>query len=47
MLEAMKMEHNVVAPFAGTVREVRSEAGEQLGQGAIVIVMEPDDPEPA
>ncbi len=47
MLEAMKMEHNVVAPFAGTVLEVRIGAGEQIGQSAVVVVMEPDNPEPA
>jgi 3-methylcrotonyl-CoA carboxylase alpha subunit len=35
-LEAMKMEHGLVAPFDGTVAEVAAEAGAQVGEGALL-----------
>ena len=35
-LEAMKMEHGLVAPFDGTVAEVGAEAGAQVGEGAVL-----------
>ncbi len=44
MLEAMKMEHNVAAPFAGTVLDVCVSVGDQVSQGAVVVAMDPDDP---
>ncbi len=35
-LEAMKMEHSLVAPFDGTVGEVNATAGGQVGEGAVL-----------
>ena len=39
VLEAMKMEHRIEAPFAGTVREVRVRAGELVASGATLITL--------
>jgi acetyl/propionyl-CoA carboxylase alpha subunit len=40
VLEAMKMEHNVLAPTAGTVTELRAEEGEQVEAGRVLAVIE-------
>ncbi|MCX8072941.1 MAG: biotin/lipoyl-binding protein [Candidatus Binatia bacterium] len=40
VLEAMKMEHEVVAPYPGRVEEVRVEAGQQVEAGAVLVVIE-------
>ena len=45
-LEAMKMEHSVAAPLAGTVARVAIAAGQQVEQGAPAISIEPES-EPA
>ena len=47
ILEAMKMEHEVTAPHAGVVREVRVEVGQQVDAGAILVVIQADDDTPA
>ena len=41
VLEAMKMEHAVRAPAAGTVAEVAVAAREQVDAGAVLVVVEP------
>jgi 3-methylcrotonyl-CoA carboxylase alpha subunit len=41
-LEAMKMEHSVLAPVAGIVKAVAIAAGVQIEQGAPAITVEPD-----
>jgi biotin carboxyl carrier protein len=41
VLEAMKMEHHVAAPEAGVVAEVRVTPGEQVENGALLLVLEP------
>jgi 3-methylcrotonyl-CoA carboxylase alpha subunit len=41
-LEAMKMEHSVAAPFAGRVAIVRIAAGQQVDEGTVAVVIEPD-----
>lgn len=40
-LEAMKMEHAVLAPTAGTVAEVGARAGDQVVRGQVLAVIEP------
>jgi propionyl-CoA carboxylase alpha chain len=40
VLEAMKMEHEILAPAAGTVTELRVEPGAQVETGAILVVIE-------
>lgn len=40
VLEAMKMEHEVVAPEAGVVGEVRAEVGQQVEAGTVLVVLE-------
>jgi 3-methylcrotonyl-CoA carboxylase alpha subunit len=40
-LEAMKMEHALVAPFEATVAEVRCAVGEQVTEGAMLLRLEP------
>jgi len=42
-LEAMKMEHVVRAPAAGTVREVRVAVGDQVETGDVLVMIEADD----
>ena len=41
VLEAMKMENNLLAGCAGTVAEVRVAAGDLVGGGDVVVVIEP------
>jgi propionyl-CoA carboxylase alpha chain len=40
VLEAMKMEHQIVAPSAGTVLDVRVTVGQQVDAGEILIVLD-------
>ena len=40
VLEAMKMENNVNAEKAGTVKEVRVQAGASVGPGDVIAVIE-------
>ncbi len=40
VLEAMKMEHTIVAPAAGTVAEVRFAVGEQVDDGDALLVLD-------
>ena len=42
VLEAMKMEHAVVAGEAGTVAEVRVEVGDAVDEGALLVRIESD-----
>jgi acetyl-CoA/propionyl-CoA carboxylase biotin carboxyl carrier protein len=41
VLEAMKMENNIVSQFAGQVTEVRVEAGDPVGTGDVIVVLGP------
>jgi 3-methylcrotonyl-CoA carboxylase alpha subunit len=41
VLEAMKMEHALVAPFDGVVETVGVSVGEQVGEGAVLAVVKP------
>jgi acetyl/propionyl-CoA carboxylase alpha subunit len=41
VMEAMKMEHQVLAPFAGTVASVRAHVGEQVGARQLLVEMAP------
>lgn len=40
ILEAMKMNNVIYAPAAGTVREVRVKAGDQVARDAVLVVIE-------
>jgi 3-methylcrotonyl-CoA carboxylase alpha subunit len=40
ILEAMKMEHTLIAPAAGSVREILFVAGDQVSEGAELIAFE-------
>ena len=40
VLEAMKMENNVDTEKAGTVKEVRVAAGESVGPGDVIAIIE-------
>jgi 3-methylcrotonyl-CoA carboxylase alpha subunit len=39
-LEAMKMEHSLVAPFDGKVAELNAAAGAQVSEGALLVRIE-------
>jgi 3-methylcrotonyl-CoA carboxylase alpha subunit len=41
VLEAMKLEHNLLAPFDGVVAEVRTGQGQQAVEGALLLRIEP------
>lgn len=41
VIEAMKMEHTLRAPFAGVVRELPVGTGTQVVEGAPIVVLEP------
>jgi 3-methylcrotonyl-CoA carboxylase alpha subunit len=41
-LEAMKMEHSLVAPFDGTVAELSAETGGQVSEGTLLVRVERD-----
>jgi propionyl-CoA carboxylase alpha chain len=40
-LEAMKMQHEIVAPVAGLVTSLRAEAGRQVDVGAVLAIVQP------
>jgi 3-methylcrotonyl-CoA carboxylase alpha subunit len=42
ILEAMKMEHTIAAPAAGTVKAFRFNVGEQVSDGAELVEFEAD-----
>jgi 3-methylcrotonyl-CoA carboxylase alpha subunit len=42
VIEAMKMEHSLLAPVAGRVSEIAAAAGSQIAEGAKIMVIEPD-----
>ncbi len=39
ILEAMKMEHTITAPYAGTVQAIHYRAGEQVQEGMELLVI--------
>ncbi len=41
MLEAMKMEHSLAAPWDGTVLSVNVKQGDRVEEGAELVVLEP------
>ena len=43
VVEAMKMQHNVVAERAGTVERIAAEVGAQLGADDLILSIEPAD----
>jgi propionyl-CoA carboxylase alpha chain len=43
VMEAMKMQHTIAAPYAGTVTELAAEAGAQVEAGTVLAVVEPVD----
>jgi urea carboxylase len=42
-IEAMKMEHQIVAPAAGRVAEICVQAGQQLDTGQALVRVETDE----
>ncbi|MFN3370575.1 MAG: acetyl/propionyl/methylcrotonyl-CoA carboxylase subunit alpha [Sphingomonadaceae bacterium] len=44
VMEAMKMEHRLTAPFDGRVAEVRVAAGEQVAEGVLLLRLERAEP---
>lgn len=43
VMEAMKMQHTIVAPYAGTVTELDVREGSQVDAGAVLAVVTPDE----
>jgi 3-methylcrotonyl-CoA carboxylase alpha subunit len=46
VLEAMKMEHVVEAPHAGSVAEIHVHEGDQVSAGALLVTLGAPDPAP-
>ncbi|MDQ6523863.1 biotin carboxylase N-terminal domain-containing protein [Nocardioides sp. LHD-245] len=46
VMEAMKMQHTIAAPYAGTVTELSASAGQQVEAGAVLAVVEPAEAAP-
>ncbi|HEY2593880.1 MAG TPA: acetyl-CoA carboxylase biotin carboxyl carrier protein subunit [Chloroflexota bacterium] len=46
MLEAMKMEHVVEAPHAGSVAEIHVHEGDQVSAGALLVTLGAPDAAP-
>jgi propionyl-CoA carboxylase alpha chain len=44
VVEAMKMEHKIVAPAAATVSEVRFAVGDRVDQGELLVALDHGDP---
>ncbi|MGW2153700.1 ATP-binding protein [Nonomuraea sp. NPDC001699] len=44
VLEAMKMEHRIVAPAGGVVSDVRVEKGQQVEAGAVLAIIQEENP---
>jgi 3-methylcrotonyl-CoA carboxylase alpha subunit len=42
-LEAMKMEHALIAPFDGTVTELNATTGSQVTEGTMLVRVEASD----
>ena len=40
VLEAMKMDNDILAPRAGTVRDVRVDRGDQVASRQVLVVLE-------
>ena len=43
ILEAMKMEHRIVSPRDGKVKEVHVVQGDQVDNGALLVVLDEDE----
>ena len=43
VLEAMKMEHRILAAAQGTITEIHFAAGEQVQQGSVLLAMDVQD----
>ena len=43
LMEAMKMEHQIVAAFDGSITEVRVAIGDQVDNGQLLVVIASDD----
>jgi len=43
VLEAMKMEHRIIAPMAGTISELRVAEGDQVDNGELVVVLDEEE----
>ena len=41
VMEAMKMQHTISAPYAGTVTELAATTGQQVEAGAVLAVVTP------
>jgi propionyl-CoA carboxylase alpha chain len=45
VMEAMKMQHTIAAPYSGTVTELAASTGQQVEAGAVLAVVTPDSTE--
>jgi biotin carboxyl carrier protein len=40
VFEAMKMQHEIVAPVAGTVTDIRAQVGQQMAAGDVILTLD-------
>jgi propionyl-CoA carboxylase alpha chain len=43
VMEAMKMQHTIAAPYAGTITELSTQPGQQVEAGTVLAVVTPDE----
>ena len=43
VFEAMKMQHEIVAPVAGTVTDIRAQVGQQMAAGDVILTLDGGD----
>jgi len=45
VFEAMKMQHEILAPVAGIVTDIRAQVGQQMAAGDVILTLDDgDDP---
>jgi biotin carboxyl carrier protein len=40
VFEAMKMQHEILAPVAGTVTNIRAQVGQQMAAGDVILTLD-------
>jgi biotin carboxyl carrier protein len=40
VFEAMKMQHEILAPVAGTVTDIRAQVGQQMAAGEVILTLD-------
>jgi biotin carboxyl carrier protein len=47
VFEAMKMQHEILAPVAGIVTDIRAQVGQQMAAGDVILTLDDGDDPPS